>query len=78
MESESLSGSSAEVVSALPLTPEEKEIVKADILSKLGSQATVTFRVNPAILGGLIIRVGDKVLDGSVAGKLESLRQSLS
>lgn len=78
MESESLSGSSAEVVSALPLTPEEKDIVKADILSKLGSQATVTFRINPAILGGLIIRVGDKVLDGSVAGKLESLRQSLS
>ncbi len=78
LEGESLSGSSAEVVSALPLTPEEKEAVKDDILSKLGAQATVTFRVNPAILGGLIVRVGDKVLDGSVAGKLEALRQSLS
>jgi F0F1-type ATP synthase delta subunit len=33
--------------------------------------------VNPAILGGVVIKVGDKVLDGSVAGKLEGLRQTL-
>ena len=36
-------------------------------------QRKLTFRVDPAILGGLVIRVGDKVLDGSVAGKLEGL-----
>lgn len=78
MEGEEMTGASAEVTSALPLTPEEKDIVKEDILSKTGSQATVAYRVDPAILGGLVIRVGDKVLDGSVAGKLKSLRQSLS
>lgn len=71
------SGASAEVTSALPLTPEEKETVKQDILSRIGSQATVTFRVDPGILGGLVVRVGDKVMDGSVAGRLESLRHSL-
>ncbi len=70
-------GSSAEVTSALPLTPEEKEAVKKDVLTRVGEQATVTFRVDPSILGGLVIRVGDKVLDGSVSGQLESLRQSL-
>ena len=70
-------GASAEVTSALPLTAEEKDAVKQDVLSKVGDQATVTFRVEPAILGGLIIRVGDKVLDGSVSGQLESMRQSL-
>jgi F-type H+-transporting ATPase subunit b len=69
---------SAEVVSALPLSAEEKETVKRDLLNKLGTQATVTFRVDPSILGGLIVRVGDKVWDASVAGKLEGLRQSLS
>jgi len=42
----------------------------------VGSQTTVAFRVEPAILGGLVIRVGDKVLDDSVAGKLEGLRQN--
>jgi F0F1-type ATP synthase delta subunit len=37
----------------------------------------ITFRVDPSILGGLVIRVGDKVLDGSVVGQLETMRQSL-
>ena len=77
LEGEAIGGASAEVTSALPLTSEEKEAVKQDVLSKIGDQATVTFRVDPAILGGLIIRVGDKVLDGSVSGQLESMRQSL-
>jgi len=77
VEGEKLAGASAEVTSALPLTAEEKDAVKKDVLSKIGSQATVTFRVDPSILGGLVIRVGDKVLDGSVAGKLETMRQSL-
>ena len=77
MEGKSLSGASAEVTSALPLTAPEQETVKKDILSKVGSQASVTFRVDPAILGGLVIRVGDKVLDSSVAGQLESMRQTL-
>jgi F-type H+-transporting ATPase subunit b len=73
-----LSGSSAEITSALPLTSSEQDIVKSDILTKLGNQqATVTFRVDPLILGGLVVRVGDKVLDGSVSGQLDNLRQSL-
>jgi len=77
LEGESLSGASAEVTSALPLTSAEQDSVKKDVLSKVGAQATVTFRVDPSIMGGLVIRVGDKVLDGSVAGQLDSLRQSL-
>lgn len=70
-------GESAEITSALPLTDKEQNAVKKDVLSKLGGQASVTFRVDPSILGGLVVRVGDKVLDGSVAGNLESLRQYL-
>ncbi len=77
LEDSGLSGASAEIISALPLTEEEKEIVRQDITSKTGSQ-TVTFRVDPSILGGLVVKVGDKVLDGSVSGQLESLQQSLS
>jgi F-type H+-transporting ATPase subunit b len=77
LEDMTVSGGSAEVTSALPLTPEEEKTVKESVLSKAGSPATVTFRVDPAILGGLVIRVGDKVLDGSVAGQLSELRESL-
>ncbi len=78
LEGTTISGASAEVTSALPLSAEEMTAVKNDVLSKVGSQATVSFRVDPDILGGLVIRVGGKVLDASVAGQLESLRQSIS
>lgn len=69
-------GESAEVTSALPLSKDEEAAIKKDVLAKVGAQA-VAFRVDPSILGGLVIKVGDKVLDGSVSGKLENLRQSL-
>ncbi len=77
LEGESISGASAEVMSALPLTKKEQEAVKKDVVSQLGTSATISFRVDPSILGGLVIRIGDKVLDGSVSGKLENLRQTL-
>jgi F-type H+-transporting ATPase subunit b len=77
LEGQSASGSAAEVTSALPLTPAEQETVKKDVASKLGGSPSVVFKVDPNILGGLVVRVGDKVLDGSVAGKLEGLHASL-
>ncbi len=78
LEGATISGASAEVTSALPLSTEEMDAVKSDILSRVGSQATVSFRIDPNILGGLVIRVGGKILDASVAGQLESLRQTIS
>lgn len=72
-----MAGQAAEVTSALPLSDKEKQQVEKDVLDKIGPQAAVSFRVDPSILGGLVVRVGDKVLDGSVAGKLETLRQNL-
>ncbi len=67
-----MKGDSALVTSALPLTSQEQDTVKKSVSAK-----EVTFKVDPSILGGLVIKVGDKVLDGSVAGKLEGLRQTL-
>jgi F-type H+-transporting ATPase subunit b len=78
LESGKLSGDAALVTSALPLTKTEEEAVQKDVLAKLGSKkAKVTFKVDPSILGGLVVRVGDKILDGSVSGQLESMRQNL-
>jgi F-type H+-transporting ATPase subunit b len=71
-----LKAESADITSALPLSATEQEAIKNDLLSQVGAQA-VTFHVDPAILGGLVIKVGDKVLDGSVSGKLAGLRQNL-
>jgi F-type H+-transporting ATPase subunit b len=77
LEDVSLSGASTEITSALPLTEDEKELVRQDVISRIGSQ-TVTFRVDPEILGGIVVKVGDKILDGSVNGNLETLRQQLA
>lgn len=77
LESADARAQAAEITSALPLTDAEKDAVRQQITSKVGAQ-TVAFRVDPAILGGLVVKVGDKVLDASVAGRLENLRESLS
>lgn len=61
----------AVVTSALPLTDSEKKNVESTL------KGAIEFKIDPAILGGLVIRVGDKVLDGSVANKLEMMRQNV-
>lgn len=76
-ETSSLVGATAEITSALPLTEKEQETVKKDVLAKAGAQTAVSFRVDPSILGGLVIRVGDKVLDDSVVGRLNALKETL-
>lgn len=63
----------AEVISAVPLTSEEQSRVKSEL-----ALSAASFHVDPRILGGLRVRVGDKVVDGSVAAQLESLHASLS
>jgi F-type H+-transporting ATPase subunit b len=77
LEGEQVSGQAAEVTSALPLTEQEQETVRRDLVSKLGGSPAVVFRVDPNILGGVVIRLGDKVVDASVSGRLEGLRASL-
>ncbi len=67
----------ATVTSALPLTGEEKAVVSGGLAEQLGQVPAIEFKVDPAVLGGLIIRIGDKVIDGSVGGRLEALRESL-
>jgi F-type H+-transporting ATPase subunit b len=77
LEGEEAKGDGALVTSALPLTKEEEDTVKNEVLKKLGGKGEVTFKVDPNILGGLVVRVGDKVLDGSVSGQLIALRESM-
>ncbi len=77
LEGESISGNAVEVTSALPLTTAEQDSVRQDVVARLGGSPSMVFRVDPNILGGIVIRVGDKVVDASVAGKLEGLRASL-
>ena len=67
-----LSGESAAVTSALPLTKKEQSAVEKAI-----GISNVDYNVDPEILGGLIIRAGDQVVDDSVASRIGGLRESL-
>jgi F-type H+-transporting ATPase subunit b len=77
LEGAEVSGDGAVVTSALPLSKEEQQAVEQQVLSAIGSKGQVSFKVDPNILGGLVVRVGDKLLDGSVSGQLGALRQSM-
>jgi len=78
LEGTDISGDHAEITSALPLTDEEQQVVKKDMLGKLSPGAQIDFRVDPSILGGLVVRVGNRIVDRSVAGQLQELQQSLT
>lgn len=67
----------AEVTSAVELTPEERALIQQRLADQFGANLDFRFRVDPAILGGLVIRVGDKLLDTSVASRLAAMRQAL-
>lgn len=73
-----LAGKKAVVTSALPLSDADQANYRAYLQGQLGTDAAIEFRTNPAILGGVVLRVGDMVVDDSVSGKLGALRQSLS
>lgn len=67
----------AEVRAAVPLTTEQK-IALAEALNKAtGYNVQIKAIVDPSVIGGIIARVGDLVIDGSVRGKLEQLKQHL-
>ncbi len=66
------------VTSAHPLTPAQSTEI-ADALSKTyGKQVVLVEKVDASLLGGIVIRIGDRVLDGSIQGRLASLRNQVS
>ena len=67
----------AEVTSAVPLTDAERARLEERLQNSLGRDLSIEYDVQPAILGGLVVRVGDRYLDGSVAARLGQLRQTL-
>ena len=66
------------VISAVPLTEAEQETIRKELAARLGEGVGISFEVDPQILGGLVVRVGDRVIDGSFAGQLEQLRETLA
>jgi F-type H+-transporting ATPase subunit delta len=66
-----------EVVTAVPMTPHLQEALRAKIASSLGKTVELSLSVDKELLGGLRLRIGDRVADASVRHRLERLRESL-
>ena len=66
----------ARVESAVPLSPEVQAEVKNKLGALYGQGLSISFTQNPALLGGLRIKVGSDVYDGSVQARLEGLAES--
>jgi F-type H+-transporting ATPase subunit delta len=67
----------AHVTSAAPLTDQETRAVVARMEQLTGGRVELDVAVDPSLLGGLVVRVGDRLIDGSVRGRLERLRNQL-
>lgn len=68
----------ADVTSAVPLTDAERDAIDARLKARYGDDLAIQYRVDAAILGGLIVRVGDRYIDDSVAARLGRLRETLT
>jgi F-type H+-transporting ATPase subunit delta len=68
----------ADVTTAVELGDGERGLVADRISRQLGKQVELRTAVDPDIIGGVVVRVGDQLFDASVRGKLESLRRRLA
>src|SRR3712207_1753519 len=66
-----------EVTTAVPLGPEELALVRQRLAALLGKEVEIRTVVDPEIIGGIVARVGDQLIDGSVIGQLRKLRERL-
>jgi F-type H+-transporting ATPase subunit delta len=68
----------AEVVSAIPLTDRQKERLGAALAQIYGRQVHLNLDVDPEVLGGVRVRVGDEVINGSIADRLEEAARRMA
>ncbi len=67
----------ARVTTALALSDDDKEQFRQRLREKYGEGLEFDFEVDSALIGGAIVQIGDKVIDGSVASRLESMSNVL-
>jgi F-type H+-transporting ATPase subunit delta len=68
---------SAEITTAAALSPDRAAQIEQRLADVTGRRVDVTTSVNPAIIGGIVARIGSTVYDGSVATQLAKIRESL-
>jgi ATP synthase F1 delta subunit len=71
-------GETAVVTSAVKLTKDERQTIENRLREGHGEELPIRFKVDPNILGGVVVRVGDRYIDGSVSARLGRLREELT
>jgi len=66
-----------EVTSAIALDDAQRGTLVSRLEAQYGPELDIRYRVDPAILGGVIVRVGDKLIDGSLATRMAAMKQAL-
>jgi F-type H+-transporting ATPase subunit delta len=67
----------ATATSAAPLGNDEVKALTERLEKLTGGRVELDVQVDPSLLGGVVVRVGDRLIDGSVRGRLERLRNQL-
>jgi len=65
------------VRAAAPLTPEQENQLKAELKAKYNMEPILNVKIDPELLGGMIVQVGDWLFDGSVKARLDRMRHQL-
>lgn len=68
----------ATVTVARPVTDAEREEIRQRLSGATGKQVEIETQVDPSIIGGVIVHIGDHLVDASIAGRLQRLRQNLA
>jgi F-type H+-transporting ATPase subunit delta len=68
----------ARVISAAPMTDQQQSALADKLTQLYGRRIEVRYALNPSIRGGLVVRVGDEVIDGSVASRLIQIRNAFA
>ncbi len=68
----------AKVTSAVPLNEAQEQRLTQELVRITGKNVRMIKEVNPELIGGLKVQIGDRVMDGTVAYKLQQIRQNLS
>jgi F-type H+-transporting ATPase subunit delta len=67
----------AEITSAHPLNDEDRVELEAQVAKLAGGRVRATYRQDPTLLGGAVVRIGSTVYDGSLRGQFQQLKQRL-
>ena len=66
-----------EIISAIDLDDQQRAKIASDLRARYGDRLELRYSVDPSLIGGLIIRIGDQVLDNSLRARLSAIQRSM-